>query len=211
MKNILFLVVLTVVVVYGVFVCMFMTDKAEFKSPDGKITATFTEFDKTLTFSGKGELSGSYDWIEKDPHYLDKTAKAVGIASIKKIVFEPGITSIKAGEFCDWPIGMRNCRNLKKVIFKGDIDRIGSFNFFAYYKLSKVIFDGDCKSIGFFSFGLCDIGKTADIPKGCDAKKYSFYKPKSPFSKPSLSDKEWDYVIKELEAKTSVILSRLVP
>lgn len=122
---------------------------------DGIITAVLDEESGILTFSGNGAVDGF-----SRRELKDLTPKQR--ASVRKIIFEDGITSIGDCEFSD-----RYFINLEMVSFEGDINAIGDCAFSTNYNLTTVQFNGNCRRIGDLTFFQCAALDSINIPDGC--------------------------------------------
>ena len=124
---------------------------------DGVVTATLDQRLGTLTFSGHGAIGDVL--LEKLPREQRPL--------VKTVIFEDGITSIRNHAFCD----DREFINLEKVVFKGDINEIGSFAFENNPNLTTVEFGGRCKVIGCGAFSRCvSLGPDDPTPDDCEVR-----------------------------------------
>lgn len=122
---------------------------------DGVVTATLDQRLGTLAFSGHGAVEGAL--LEKLPREQR--------VFVRTIVFEDGITSVGSYAFCDG----QGLINLEKVVFKGDINKIGCFAFENNPNLTTVEFGGRCKVIDFGAFkGCVSLGPDDPTPNDCE-------------------------------------------
>ncbi len=122
---------------------------------DGVVTATLDQRLGTLTFSGHGAVDGAL--LEKLPREQR--------VFVRTIVFEDGITSVGSHAFYDG----QGLINLEKVVFKGDINKIGCFAFENNPNLTTVEFGGRCKVIDFGAFkGCVSLGPDDPTPDDCE-------------------------------------------
>ena len=155
-KKSIVAVFLIVFVVVAVMVVV-MARKTPVVFTDGIITARFDKESRTLTFSGEGAVDG-FGWTAMEKFDWQQAV------FVQTIVFEDGITSIGECEFN----GSRGYTNLKKVIFRGDINAIGVCAFSSNPNLETVEFNGKCRMIDCLAFFECAALNTINIPEGCD-------------------------------------------
>ena len=105
--------------------------------------------DGTLTISGEGNMP---DW-DVDMHTAACTPwyRNGCLHKIKKVIIEPGITSVGKGAF-------DRCRELVEVILPEDISFIGKYAFCECVNLKKINIPSECIIIADYAFeGCCSL------------------------------------------------------
>ena len=119
----------------------------------GNLTWTLDE-EGTLTISGTGDM---YPSFESSPFSLDE--------NIKKIVIEPGVTSIGSNAFWD-------CPNLTSVTIPNTVKKIGANAFEFCMSLTSVTIPDSVKTIEDHTFEGCTSLTEVTIPDGVTSIKY---------------------------------------
>ena len=161
MKRILTIAILSVCVM----LCMTALTLAEsVQSGECGDDLTWTlDGEGTLTISGTGRM---FDWGLNDTPWDSK------MFSIKKIVVEPGVTSIGNMAFYD-------CVNLLSVTIPNSVTSIGDSAFYSCKKLAEITIPEGVKYIGYRTFDSCtELSNISVLGTLNDIGYYAFYNTK---------------------------------
>ena len=117
----------------------------------GPLTWKYDTGTKTLTISGKGEITGKREITEKAPWNAFKETTT-------NLVIEEGVTSIGGSAFQDFTA-------LISVTFPKSLTRILALAFDGCNKLPSVKFPDSMEQIGYLAFNECESLTSVELPK----------------------------------------------
>ena len=117
----------------------------------GPLTWKYDTGTKTLTISGKGEITGKREITEKAPWNAFKETTT-------NLVIEEGVTSIGGSAFEDFTA-------LISVTFPKSLTRILALAFDGCNKLPSVKFPDSMEQIGYLAFNECESLTSVELPK----------------------------------------------
>lgn len=117
----------------------------------GSLTWKYDTGTKTLTISGKGEITGKREITEKAPWNAFKETTT-------NLVIEEGVTSIGGSAFQDFTA-------LISVTFPKSLTRILALAFDGCNKLPSVKFPDSMEQIGYLAFNECESLTSVELPK----------------------------------------------